>query len=339
MGLGRSVGAVTAAISYLATRFERDEESDQAFFGGSGEVAQPPDQKRGDVQALVLFTTPEIHNGTRVAEPFVLNQPGHTGGQKIAGWTVPQALKKLLLGPLRTLTQTSRDPAQRTQRQSVEVYWCEIERNRPTLTFERGARTLAAAKAAGGLGKEVWINYTGGTNIINSALQLSVSLLGASARLYYILTDHTDHVHHTVPSTQIGREGDMFWVDLPIVYLTFDEHHRRILQVLVELSGEALSLSELYGFVVNGYSFDKPPGETPKERLAWLRRMYLLPLRAQRLVTLDEKAIRLGPGWSRLQRYYEVVSDPDQPIPTLRQLAESEKWLFREEWTLAGAAS
>jgi len=332
MGLGRSVGTVTVALSYLAARFERDDESDKAFFGSSGEIDQPVDQKRGDVQALILFTTPEVHHGSRAADPFVLNQPGRIGGQKIAGWTVPQALSKLLRDPLLTLTQTSRDPTQLKQRRSVEIYWCEIERNRPTLTFERVARTLAATKAVGGLGKEVWINYTGGTNIINSALQLSVSLLGVSSRLYYILTDHTDHVYHTIPSTQLGRDDDTFWVDLPIVYSTFNEHHRRILQVLVELGGEALSLSELYGFALNEYSFEQPPGETLKERLAWFRRMYLLPLRAQRLITSDEKAIRLGPGWNRLQRYYEIVPAPDQPVPTLGQLLESETWLFREEW-------
>lgn len=332
MGLGRSIGAVTAPISYLAARFERDDKSDRTFFSGSGEVDQPPDQKRGDIQALVFFTTPEVRAEIRVAQPFVLNQPGRTGGQKITDWTVPQALNELLRDPLRVLTQMSRDPVQPKQRPSIEVYWCDVERNRPTLTFERVARTLAAAKAVGGLGKEVWINYTGGSNIINSALQLSVSLLGVSARLYYILTDYVDHVYHTVPPSQLGHEDDTFWVDLPIVYLAFDQHHRRILQVLAELRGETLSLEELYEFVVDDYNFEKPPGDTLKERLAWFRRLYLLPLRAQRLITADETAIRPGPEWDRLQRYYEVVPDTGQYIPTLGKLAKSETWLFREEW-------
>jgi hypothetical protein len=334
MGLGRSVGAVTAALSYLAARFERDDESDRDFFQGSGEVDQPLDQKRGDVQALIFVTTPEIHNHIRGAEPFYLNQPGRTGGQMITDWTVPQAIGKLLLEPLRILTQTSRDPEDPRRRRLVEIYWCEIERDRPTLTFERIARTLVAAKPQGKLGKEVWINYTGGTNIINSALQLSVSLLGVSARLYYILTDHTDNVYHTVPAARLGRDDDRFWVDLPVIYMTFDEHHRCILRTLAEFDGETLSARDLYDMIVDDYNFGKPPGETKKERLDWFRKMYLLPLRSQELISRDESEIRLGPGWNRLKRFYEAIPDPSQHTPTLADLAKSKSWLFQEELTL-----
>jgi len=43
---------------------------------------------------------------------------------------------------------------------------------------------LYVAKLLGKVGKEVWINLTGGTNVVNMALQLAAALPGTPARLY-----------------------------------------------------------------------------------------------------------------------------------------------------------
>jgi len=337
MGLGRSVGAVTAPLSYLAARFERDNESDRAFFGGSGEVKQPADQKRGDVQALVLFTTPEVRLGMHGAgaEPYVLNTPGFREGPKNAGQTVQQALRQILPNDLRVLTQTSRDPTRPRRRKSVEIYWCDVKRDDPTLTFERVAKVLAAAKAVGGLGKEVWINLTGGSNIINSALQLAVSLLGVSARLYYILTDYTTCARHTVPTRELGTDKDTFWVDLPIIYSDFKEQHRHLLEELATAPEETLSVSELCNRAQGWPDFGPLIGDTYKERLQSFNRLYLLPLLAQGLVTRDEDIIAIGPNWPLLKRYYDAVPDPSSDQPTLHRLAEIEEWFFREELVIS----
>jgi hypothetical protein len=333
MGLGRSIGAVTAPVSYLAARFERDNETDRAFFGGSGEIEQPADQKRGDVQAFVLFTTPEVRLGMpgAGAESYVLNSPGFTKGQKIAGQTVQQALRKLLADDVRILTQASRNPKEPRQRKSVELYWCDVKRDDPTLTFERVAKVLTAVKSVGGLGKEVWINLTGGSNIINSALQLAVSLLGVSARLYYILTNHTACVRHTVPTKELGTIKDTFWVDLPIIYSTFQEQHRHLLEELAGVPEGVLSVSELCNRAQGWPGFGPLVGDTYKERLQSFNRSYLLPLLAQGLVTRDGDSISIGPNWSLLRRYYHAVPDPSGGKLTPRQLAEGKEWFFQDK--------
>ncbi|HEY65183.1 MAG TPA: hypothetical protein G4O02_11495 [Caldilineae bacterium] len=68
MGLGRSAGAITGPISYLAHRYQRWNDDDQRFFAFSGEVQQrEAGEKVGDVQALVLFTTREVLSGEILA--------------------------------------------------------------------------------------------------------------------------------------------------------------------------------------------------------------------------------------------------------------------------------
>jgi len=333
MGLGRSVGAVAAPLSYLAARYQRDGLEDRAFFSGSGEMDQPPDMKRGGIQALVLFTTDEVYSQRVTSFDYLLNQPGRTSGKRCSGEVIPRLLRRRLKKNLGILTESSRDPAKPMRRESVEVYWCLYEQNRPTQTFERVVATLNVAKPIGRLGKEVWINLTGGTNIINSALQLAVSLLGVSARLYYTWTEHPDCIYHTVSNSDLGHPvQDRFWVDLPVLYFAFNDHHRRILQVLDELRNEELTLEQLYGFVVDGIQFEKPPVDSQRERYSWFQHVFLLPLRTQQLIAVTDETIMLGPGWRRLQRYYEAMPLPGESHLSLRQLAEQEAWLSREEW-------
>jgi hypothetical protein len=85
MGLGRSAGTVIGPLTYLAHRYNRWNADDQRFFARSGEVRQrQAGQKVGDVQALVLFTTPEVLSGQVAAFDYVDNPPGKiaTGPQK-----------------------------------------------------------------------------------------------------------------------------------------------------------------------------------------------------------------------------------------------------------------
>lgn len=343
MGLGRSIGAVTAPLSYIADRYERDEPVDQAFFAGSGEVGQSPDIKRGDVQALVFFTTQDVYDGQKLAYEYVKNQRGRTRGRSHQPESMRYLIQHLAKDDLNTLTDTARALGQSRKRFRVEVYWCLYEPERPTQTFERVTQCLIATKSVGSLGKEVWINLTGGTNVLNSALQLAISVSGKSARLYYTWTENPECVYHTVPDSQMGREGDAFWVDLPVIYFNFNEAHRKILGMLDTLKGDACSVEDIYELTVDGYVIAQPDGDDKHQRLITFRNQYLLPLEAQRLLVFDtdkevgvtEKVINIGPNWSRLQRYYRSISvTPEEKEEqwTLPQLAETESWLIAEEW-------
>jgi hypothetical protein len=81
MGLGRSPGAITGALSYLAYRYERWNDSDCRFFERSGEAEQREAGERVEnVQSLVLFTTAEVVNGGIKTLSYIDNQIGQTIG-------------------------------------------------------------------------------------------------------------------------------------------------------------------------------------------------------------------------------------------------------------------
>ncbi|MFO7682896.1 MAG: hypothetical protein R6X34_22890 [Chloroflexota bacterium] len=92
----------------------------------------------------------------------------------------------------------------------LELYWFGYDRTEPVQTFERLAQVMRAAKSPGKVGKEIWVNLTGGSNIINGALQLAASLTGTSAQMYYLLSDDPRCIRHTVPPNKLRTEQDHF---------------------------------------------------------------------------------------------------------------------------------
>ncbi|GBD08594.1 hypothetical protein HRbin22_00835 [Candidatus Thermoflexus japonica] len=98
MGLGRSPGTVIGPITYLAHRYPRWSPEDQAFFARSGEARhQAAGRKVGDIQALVLFTTREILDGTLRSFDYVDNPPGRVStGPSQRGGPMKAVLRALL---------------------------------------------------------------------------------------------------------------------------------------------------------------------------------------------------------------------------------------------------
>jgi hypothetical protein len=345
MGLGRSVGAVTAPLSYLAARYERDNPLDQEFFARSGEVGQADDLKRGDVEALVLFATDDVYRGVTPSYDYQLNRAGSRRGRKCNGANVPSLLKDLLEDPLQVLTQTSRDTDNLQGRDEISVFWCIYEPHNPVQSFERFAQALSAAKSVGGLGKEVWLNLTGGNNIINSAMYLAVSLLGVPARLYYTWTENPDCVRHPVSRSNLGDEGqDNFWVDLPIVYFNFEVEHSCLMCILETLQGDRVQISELYGLAKQKMCLSHMPDlESAEDRYTWLHRRYLMPLETQQLLeiagapgdAIGNLTVTLDSKWSLMKRYYEAVSAAQGPERSLFDLAKDRDWLHHETWPVS----
>jgi hypothetical protein len=323
MGLGRSPGAVTAAISYLAARYERWNDSDANFFATSGEFGQ--EGKRGDVQALVLFTTQEVINGKRdgLCSDYVENPAGQSRGKAQMGEAMAKVLKRVLPPDLKRAAGG---------RDEVALYWCEIDRADLRVTFERVARVIYAAKPAGEVGKEIWINLTGGSNIVNLALQLAAALLSGPARLYYLRSDNPDCLRHTTPIRDLGtKDRDHFWVDIPVIYLRLDDATRVILEVL-DKAETPLSDDDLLSRLRNDPAVWSDFVDT---KLVDLRRNYLLPMAGQQLVSrVSEHTVTVGQQWAVLKGYYEIVADlrrPDSDAETnLMALAQRHAW-FREE--------
>lgn len=305
MGLGRSPGAAIAAVSYLSARYRRYDARDAEFFGGSGEFGQQG--RRGDVQALIFFTTPEVIKGQETPEcglslDYVDNLAGRVRGELHRGRERMDALfRRILPEELRGVSGG---------RKEVQLYWCEIDRTDPYRTFERAARVMHATKPPGEIGKELWINLTGGTNVVNIALQLAAALLGRPARLYYLLSEDPRCLRHTTPATDLGAESDRFWVEIPAIYLGLDASTASLLEVLEQASHPLADdelLSRLKSHPTQWAAFQSMD-------LQALRHSYLLPMRGNHLVVqVDEHMVAVGAGWRTLKRYYEIVAELRQP--------------------------
>jgi len=157
----------------------------------------------------VLVTTPEVFEGTQ--EQFhSLSYNDHDPGR------APQSGAKLrprapMREALRELLPPQWAPIAKG-RTEVPLYWCLVDRTALLPTFQRVAEMLLAVRATGALGKEVWINLTGGNNVINLALQLAATLTGQPARFYYVqAADRAEESCLRYPC----EEG--YWVDLPLL--------------------------------------------------------------------------------------------------------------------------
>ncbi len=311
-GLGKSIGAITSPLSYLGAIRQQGGDKAEALFGLSDERDRV-DKARGMVQALVLFTTEEIAREHRsvFCEPYQDNRAGsdRDGRRKGENQTVKNALYTILRKELKAWGLMMPDKT------TLDIYWCEHERQRPLETFERVYTVLQAAKAMGEVGKECWINLTGGSNVINGALQLATSFLGTAARQYYVLSKNPICIRHTVPISQLDSEQDDFWVDLPIVYTDFSGLHRIVLEELASWPDdtEHITHQRLHGQLCQYVEFSNLVG-LKKEGDDILRRTILQPLRSQRLIEHfpfeQDKSLdryKIGAAWEQMARYLAII--------------------------------
>lgn len=313
MGLGRSPGTVIGPLTYLAHRYQRWNEDDRRFFARSGETRQrEAGQKVGDVQAIVLFTTREVLDGSVPAYDYVDNLPGCIAKGPIKrGGPMKEVLRELL---------RAKWPAISGGRTAGIVFWCEVDRRNIRTTYERIVRVVAALAGVGGQGKEMWANLTGGNNVINSALQLAAVLSGAVARLYYVQAENEDAEKCVRFTAENG-----YWVDLPVMPLAISRISRAALHLL---SHEAIPARELYSRLLNheeywtliqGISFEA------------FQDLYLRPMWKQGLIAETDKGYVIGPQWEIVRPYQETLEEARRANVSLEQLAKQENWIEREE--------
>jgi len=317
MGLGRSVGTVIGPLTYLAHRYQRWNADDRRFFARSGEVRQrQASQKVGDVQALVLFTTPEVLSGQVLAFDYVDNPPGKitTGPQK-SGGPMKQVLRDLLR------REWSAIGGGRT---AGTVFWCEVDRRDIRTTYERVVRVVAALADTGGQGKEMWANLTGGNNVINAALELAAMLSGAVARLYYVQAEN-EAAEKCVRYT--AENG--YWVDLPVMPLALG----RVIHAILDILGRQgpLSVRDLYSQLLTHETYwNLVQGVS----LEVFQEIYLTPLWKQGLIAEAEGGYVVGPQWELIRPYQEALQKAREANLTIEALAQQEPWLEKEELPL-----
>jgi hypothetical protein len=318
MGLGRSPGAATGPLSYLAHRYRRWNVDDQRFFARSGEVSQRErGEKVGDVQALVLFTTREVLAGKDekgnpvLSYRYIENLPGRIAGNERPEEQIRELLRHLL---------KQEWPAVSGGRHKGTLLWCEVDRRDIRMTYGRVIRVVAALAGVGRQGKEVWANLTGGNNVINFALELAATLSGNVARLYYVQAGNP----HAEKCVRFTAENG-YWVDLPVMPLALGFLTQAIIGLLAERG--PIPLTDLYS-TLRSECWDLSRGFTSE---GTLRDEYLAPLWKQGLIAEAAAGYVLGPQWELIQPYDEVLQHARQNHMTLRQLAQQEIWIQQEE--------
>jgi hypothetical protein len=314
MGLGLSAGTVIGPLTYLAHRYNRWNADDQRFFDRSGEVRQrQAGQKVGDVQALVLFTTPEVLSGKVRALDYVDNPPGEITTEPLKkGGPMKQVLRDLLRREW---------PAISGGREQGTIFWCEVDRRNIRLTYERVVRVVAALAGVGGQGKEMWVNLTGGNNVINFALELAAMLSGDVARLYYVQAEN-EAAEKCVRYTA----EDGYWVDLPVMPLALGRVFRAILDLLEQ--GRPLSTRDLYSRLLSHETYwNLVQGIS----LEVFQEIYLTPMWKQGLIAKDKDGYIVGPQWGLIRPYQEILQEARKANLTIEDLARQEPWLKEEE--------
>ena len=127
-----------------------------------------------------------------------------------------------------------------------KVYWCEAF----PYDFQKSFRSAAEAiilffSRPESKGKHLWVNLTGGTNIMNAALLQVAFLSGLVGQVYYTFVDE-----RLTPYLQPTGKGAFSFCSVPLMKTSFDEAHHALLLALKTLGGrEWFSSKDLLSFL------------------------------------------------------------------------------------------
>lgn len=139
----------------------------------------------------------------------------------------------------------------------LSLYARRVDVNNFNDCFRAIAEVTLALGRPDALGKTLWANLTGGTNVLNAALLEVTFLSGLISTLYYIFTNGDEQKFLQPLSTDYWRFLENHWRDVPVVKTNFDEHYRQLLLFLADnpewwetdelLNWLRLELPELFG--------------------------------------------------------------------------------------------
>jgi len=198
-----------------------------------------------------------------------------------------------------------------------------VDRRDIRTTYERIIRVVAALAGVGGQGKEIWVNLTGGNNVINFALELAGALSGEVARLYYVQAESQDAEKCVRFTAENG-----YWVELPVMPLALSPLSRIVIDVLTERG--VLTLENLYSILWNEYWY-LSQGLTSKDVL---REEYMEPMWKQGLIKEEPNGYVVGSQWELIRPYHEKLLRAREESLTIEQLARKEPWIEMETLSL-----
>ena len=247
MSLGESPGAVTAPLAYIKRRFEQ---GDVSFFGSdSGR------HKAKKVSGIIIFTTPEVCHKQRCAgnkkykdNSYGSDQgPEYSLGDDKGNLTTFEIVRKFIAKEFEAMLQEEKG----------KVYWLEANYYDLDFNVRQLAQAFLALSPPGKVGREVWVNLTGGSNVMNLAASLVTSLSGITGRAYYT---YTQNIQLLRPASEAN-----FWYDLPVFKVNFDPNYEAVLRVLDE-NGGWVDSDKLFSLVQQ-----RQYGQFPAERGTFAR--------------------------------------------------------------------
>ncbi|MGH9824603.1 MAG: hypothetical protein ACREDR_15300 [Blastocatellia bacterium] len=201
MPLGKSPGAVTAPLSWLKNKYgERTAEWGRT------------------IEEIVLYTTLEIKEGCAKehrAEYCCWNRYGKVPGPEKRD---ENAVSIVLDFIRKEIAGTDYKP---------KVHWCEAFANDYKKSFRSAAEAMVLyLSKPERTGKNVWINITGGTNIMNVALMQVALLSGLASQVYYAFVPESN-------TSYLQPVDDGFALTrIPLVKTSFDDADYVLLQEL-----------------------------------------------------------------------------------------------------------
>jgi hypothetical protein len=220
--VGRSPGAVTAPLAHLKHVHDEQQRSGKRL-----EKSVLPRRLGYPVEQVVLFVPEEIYRGQKgsgTAYEAIYNQYGsrtptrvfpERDGVKVVDIIAEFAKRELSDGKL-------------------VLYARPVNVNNFDDCFRAIAEAVLALGRPDDLGKTLWANLTGGTNVLNAALLEVTFLSGLISSLYYIFVNPDEQKFLQPLSTDYRRFIDDHWRDVPVVKTTFDERYRQLLLFLTD---------------------------------------------------------------------------------------------------------
>jgi hypothetical protein len=231
--VGRSPGAVTAPLAHLKHLYDEQTRTGQRL-----PESVLPRRSGYPVEAIVLFVSDEVHRGRKGATAYetIYNQYGSY--TPIVSYAERDGVK---------VAEVIADFAEREVSDGkLSLYARVVNVNDFNDCFRAIAETALAFGRPDDLGKTLWANLTGGTNVLNAALLEVAFLSGLISSLYYIFVNEDERRFLQPLSTDYRRFLQSHWRDVPVVKTTFDERYRQLLLTMAESTQEWWEVSALF---------------------------------------------------------------------------------------------
>lgn len=238
-GLGFSPGVVTSPLAWIAEHLRLIQHPSDSveyklavdFFGDDDYHGNP--LKRLDFDRIIILTTKEVIGGEVKSfydNPFGSPKPTDVGFKDLATAPVLECVWDFIHAEVKTSSGHVPD-----------IYCSLIQLDDFMYNLHVTLDVIRWLAPRDGVGKHTWLNATGGSNVLNTAMLTAAYLMGTIGRLYYTYVTPENGACLRPPA----QAGDTtFWFDLPPLRVSMVAELSAILTALVN-SNQPLTAADL----------------------------------------------------------------------------------------------